>query len=56
MENKTIKILSNAKDIGKRIDVFISENIKELTRSNIKKLINLKNVAVNGILIFNYFF
>tara|TARA_A100001011_G_scaffold242734_1_gene250740 strand:+ start:2176 stop:3159 length:984 start_codon:yes stop_codon:yes gene_type:complete len=51
MENKTIKILSTAKDIGKRIDVFISENIKELTRSNIKKLINLKNVAVNGILI-----
>ncbi len=51
MENKTIKILSTTKDIGKRIDVFISENIKEQTRSNIKRLINLKNVTVNGILI-----
>ena len=51
MENKTIKILPTAADRGKRIDIFISENVKELTRSNIKKLINQKNVSVNDVLI-----
>ena len=51
MENKTIKILPTAADREKRIDIFISENVKELTRSNIKKLINQKNVSVNDVLI-----
>ena len=48
MKNKTIKILSTSSDIGKRIDIFLSEKIKELTRSNIKKIINLKQVAINN--------
>ena len=51
MKNKTIKILPAASDIGKRIDVFLSERFKEVTRSNIKKIINLKNVTVNKVLV-----
>ena len=51
MKNKTIKILPTASDIGKRIDVFLSERLKEVTRSNIKKIINLKNVTVNKVVV-----
>tara|TARA_B100000941_G_scaffold281686_1_gene249405 strand:+ start:49 stop:1023 length:975 start_codon:yes stop_codon:yes gene_type:complete len=51
MKNKTIKILPKASDIGKRIDVFLSERLKEVTRSNIKKIINLKNVTVNKVVV-----
>ena len=40
---KTIKLLVNQKDNNKRIDVFLSEIIKEFTRSYIKKLIERKN-------------
>ena len=48
MKNKTIKILSSCEDIGKRLDLFLSEKIDHLTRSNIKKLINQKKVTVNN--------
>ena len=51
MKNKTIKILSSSSDIGKRIDIFLSEKLKELTRSNIKKLISQKKVAINNIVV-----
>ena len=51
MKNKTIKILSTASDIGKRIDILLSEKLDELTRSNIKKLINLKKVTINNTLV-----
>ena len=51
MKNKTIKILSTSSDIGKRIDVFLSEKFKEITRSNIKKIINSKKVSINNVLI-----
>ena len=51
MKNKTIEILSTSSDIGKRIDIFLSEKVKDITRSNIKKLINLKKVTVNNILV-----
>ncbi len=51
MKNKTIKILPTSSDKGKRIDIFLSEKLKELTRSNIKKIINLKKVTVNNILV-----
>ena len=50
MKNKTIKILSTSSDIGKRIDVFLSEKFKEITRSNIKKIINSKKVSINNVL------
>ena len=45
---KTIKLLVNQKDNNKRIDVFLSEIIKEFTRSYIKKLIERKNLIING--------
>ncbi len=51
MKNKTIKILSTSADVGKRIDIFLSDKLKELTRSNIKKIINLKKVTVNKIVV-----
>ena len=47
MENKTIKILPTLKDKGKRLDVFLSEKINYLTRSNIKKMIKSKKVMIN---------
>ena len=45
--NNSIKLLVNQKDNNKRIDVFLSEKIKEYTRSYIKKLIKNKEVLVN---------
>ena len=45
---KTIKLLVDQKDNNKRIDVFLSEIIKEFTRSYIKKLIERKNLLING--------
>ena len=45
---KTIKLLVNQKDNNKRIDVFLSGIIKEFTRSYIKKLIERKNLLING--------
>ena len=36
--NKTIKFLINQKDNNKRIDIFLSKNIPEYSRSYIKKL------------------
>ena len=51
MKNKTIKILSSSSDTGKRIDIFLSEKLKELTRSNIKKLINQKKITINNVIV-----
>ena len=51
MKNKTIKILSSSPDKGKRIDVFLSEKLKDVTRSNIKKMILLKKVTVNNVIV-----
>ena len=45
---KTIKLLVDQKNNNKRIDVFLSEIIKEFTRSYIKKLIERKNLLING--------
>ena len=53
MKNKTIKILPTSSDKGKRIDIFLSEKLKELTRSNIKKMINQKKVKVNNAIVNN---
>ena len=51
MKNKTIKILSKSSDKGKRIDIFLSEKLKEMTRSNIKKMINQKKVTINNVIV-----
>ena len=45
--NKTIEFLINKKNSGERLDVFLSKEIKNLTRSYIKKLIEKKNVKLN---------
>jgi len=46
MDN-TIKFLVNENDSGKRLDIFLSDKISNLTRSNIKKAIELENVKIN---------
>ncbi len=43
-----MKFLIDKKEVNKRIDVFLSENINFLTRSYIKKLINKENLIING--------
>ena len=47
--NKTIEFLVNRIDSGKRLDVFLSKEIKNLTRSYIKKLIEKNKVSLNKI-------
>ena len=42
-----MKFLVKKKDDSKRLDVFLSEKINHLTRSNIKKVIESKNVKIN---------
>ena len=44
MDNKTIKISASLNDINKRLDVFLSEKIKNLTRTYIKKIISIGGV------------
>ena len=48
MNNNTIKFSVNEEDIGKRLDILLSEKIKELTRSNLKKIIESKKVMVGN--------
>ena len=45
--NNSIKFLVKEKEEGKRLDVFLSEKIDHLTRSNIKKIIESSNVTIN---------
>ena len=45
--NNTIKFLVDKKNIGKRLDVFLAENINHLTRSFLKKSIENKQVKLN---------
>jgi len=45
--NNSMKFLVKEKDDGKRLDVFLSEKINHLTRSNIKKIIESNNVKIN---------
>ena len=45
--NNSIKLLVPEKDEGKRLDIFLSNNVNHLTRSNIKKIINSKHVTIN---------
>ena len=49
--NNTIKLLVNLKKDRKRLDVFLSEEIKDYTRSYIKKLIEKKCVKLNNIVV-----
>jgi 23S rRNA pseudouridine1911/1915/1917 synthase len=47
--NKTMNFLIKKKNNGERLDVFLSNQIKNLTRSFIKKLIKKNNVKLNKI-------
>ncbi len=47
--NNTIKFSIGLKDSGKRLDIFLAENISEFTRSFLKKLIVKKQVKLNNI-------
>ena len=48
--NKTIEFLIDKKNNGERLDVFLSKEIKNLTRSYIKKLIEQNDVKLNEII------
>lgn len=43
-----MKYIVESKDISKRLDIFLSENIKDATRSYIKNLIDDKKIRVNS--------
>ena len=45
--NNTIKFLVDENSNGKRLDVFLTENISHLTRSFLKKLIEKRQVKLN---------
>ena len=45
--NNSIKFLVDEKEEGKRLDIFLSNKINHLTRSNIKKIIESNNVSIN---------
>ncbi len=47
--NNTIKFSVSSQNNGKRLDIFLSENIKNYTRSFLKKLIENKQVRLNNI-------
>lgn len=48
MENKTYTLIAKQEDINKRLDVFLSEKLSELTRSAIKNAIEKELVTVNN--------
>ena len=48
--NNTIKFSVNINNNGKRLDVFLTENISEFTRSFLKKLIENKDKFLNWII------
>ena len=49
MTNNTMKFLINKEEAGIRIDIMLANKITNLTRSNIKKIINSKNVKINNL-------
>ena len=48
--NKTIKFLVDDNNADKRVDVFLSEKIEFYTRTFIKKLIEKRNLRINGVI------
>ncbi len=49
--NNTIKFFVDSQNNGKRLDVFLTENITNYSRSFLKKLIENKKVKLNNILL-----
>ena len=48
MKNNTIKFFALENDVGKRLDIILVERIDNLTRSNLKKIIETNNVSINN--------
>ena len=51
--NNTIKLSVDEKNNGKRLDVFLAENINQFTRSFLKKLIDSGQVKINSRVLFS---
>jgi 23S rRNA pseudouridine1911/1915/1917 synthase len=51
MKNNTIKFSTTEEDVGYRLDVVLAKRITDLTRSNLKKIIESKNVTVDNTVI-----
>ena len=51
MTNNTIKFLPKEEDVGKRLDIILSQKINNYTRSNLKKFIKAKKVKVNNLIV-----
>ena len=51
MANNTIKFLTEKKDIGKRLDVVLTEKIPDLTRSSLKKIVESDGVKVDNLVV-----
>jgi len=51
MNNNSIQFSTNEDDSENRLDVTLSRHINHLTRSNLKKIIESKNVKINGIIV-----
>ena len=49
--SNTIKFVIEENDSEKRLDIFLSNKISNITRSNIKKIIESKNVKINKAII-----
>ena len=48
MINNTIKFSIKPEEVGKRLDLILTERIADLTRSKLKKIIESKNVKINN--------
>jgi len=47
--NNSIKFLVDLKNDGKRLDVFLTNKLDQLTRTSIKKIIETNNVKINNV-------
>ncbi|MBA1339529.1 MAG: 23S rRNA pseudouridine synthase [Pelagibacterales bacterium] len=48
MSKNSIKFLINNEEVANRLDVVLTNHISELSRSNLKKIIELKQVKINN--------
>lgn len=48
MSNNSIKFLANNDEVGQRLDLTLVKRLPDLSRSNLKKIIELKQVKINN--------
>ena len=51
MSNNSTKFLITDRDIGERLDIVLVKLLPSLSRSNLKKIIELKQVKINNSII-----